>query len=89
MHQRMSLDTIPEHLDGKRHYSLGNTNIHFETPPLTWKHDFTLLGSNTNRLSVTDISKGLIPKADIENCRTEIREKTAKYSPMVHRLWTV
>ena len=27
-------------------------------------------------------SKGLIPKADIENCRTEIRAKTAKYSPM-------
>ena len=24
----------------------------------------------------------MIPKADIENCRTEIREKIAKYSPM-------
>ena len=25
-------------------------------------------------------SKGLIPKADIENCRTEIRQKTRRYS---------
>ena len=27
-------------------------------------------------------SKGLIPKADIESCRTEIRQKTQRYSPI-------
>ena len=27
-------------------------------------------------------SKGLIPKADIESCRIEIRQKTQRYSPM-------